>query len=445
MKYVLLVVFVAACSLDSGSSKNKCETQADCLDGNVCNLVTGVCEPPGQCTPAECDNVRCGQMDDGCGGIISCGCADPEYCGGGGTPLMCGVPAPHCTNGVQDVGYGETDRDCGGPCPACEVGEKCGDHDDCTTGSSCDTNVCTPGTWASVADMPTARIHASAVFGPDGLLYVIGGFRSGQGGGSSGVNEAYDPATNSWTTRAPLPRPRYGASAVVGSDNKIYVIGGQYDNSTSPSTDGPSAYVDAYNPTTNTWQAMPSLPNGRYHGAAAAATDGNIYVTGGLSVNPIETLGSVARFTPGGTAWTTLSAPMTTARQSHATVFGDGKLYAIGGWDSGANEIAKVEWYTPGAAGWNTAAPMMLARREHEAAFSGGKLYVIGGIGTAKGTSVEVYTPSTNTWSRVASSPMARWGHAVAVAPNGKIYVCGGDDPTSITSENTAKVDVFTP
>jgi hypothetical protein len=52
----------------------------------------------GECVPATCasQGATCGSISDGCGGAVDCGtCIDPESCGGGGTPNMCGsVPTP---------------------------------------------------------------------------------------------------------------------------------------------------------------------------------------------------------------------------------------------------------------------------------------------------------------------------------------------------------------
>jgi hypothetical protein len=61
------------------------------------------------------------------------------------------------------------------------------------------------GTWTQKADMPTARfIPGSAVV--DGKIYVIGGAPVSMG--ATAVVEEYDPATDTWTTRAcPLSFP----------------------------------------------------------------------------------------------------------------------------------------------------------------------------------------------------------------------------------------------
>jgi hypothetical protein len=54
--------------------------------------VNGVCTVP-NCTPLTCAKVgaNCGQVADGCGGVLSCGnCIAPQTCGGGGTANVCG-------------------------------------------------------------------------------------------------------------------------------------------------------------------------------------------------------------------------------------------------------------------------------------------------------------------------------------------------------------------
>jgi N-acetylneuraminic acid mutarotase len=448
-RYLLVVLLaLAACGLDN-SNKNKCEKQEDCLGDNVCNLVTGVCEPPGQCTPATCDDDKCGTLDDGCGGTIQCGCTSPEICNAEKT---CAMPPPHCTNGTQDAG--ESDKDCGGACAGCESGQKCNGTPDCASGT-CEANVCVGGSWSRVADMPTTREYAAAVYAPDGLLYVIGGIRNSNPGGITGVVEAYNPVTDSWTTKAPMLTPRYGFAAVVGSDGKIYTIGGPYNDSQPPYSDGQSVLVEAYDTTTNAWTAMPSLPNGRYHPGAVAAADGNIYVTGGFSVQPTETLGSIARFTPGGSSWTTLTPIMTNARSGHSVVVGDGgKIYAVAGYN-GSSELTTLEHYTPGGTGWNTAPPLQLGRKYATAAFTNNKLYVIGGsswlsASIAHASSVEAFNPATNSWSRVASLPEGRYAHASAVTPTGKVYVFGGTravaNPQIPNQGGDTKVtEVFTP
>jgi N-acetylneuraminic acid mutarotase len=452
-RWVVLVVLVAACGLDNQTQKNECSEQADCLDGYVCTTA-GTCEMQTVCTPNPCEANQCGMVDDGCGGKVACGGCPSGLACGLAAPNQCGTPPPHCTNGWQDASLGETGVDCGGDCMGCPTGGACHTAGDCADGNTCEQDVCLAGTWSTVAPLPTPRQHLAAVLGPDGLIYTLGGIAEGQGGGKTGVLEVYNPATNSWSTRSPMPTPRYGLAAVLGTDGKIYAIGGQYNNTTSPSTDGDSVKVEAYNPATDTWEAKPSLPNGRYYPAAEVGLDGAIYVSGGFSVNPIETLGSTVKLAPGATSWIALTSPMTNARSSHAMArTPDGKLWAFAGYSNAGVELKTVEWMLPGTPGWNTAPPFTYYRKYATASLSGDNIYLIGG--NAPGVSilnpiVEVFSPATNTWSRASSMPAGRYGHAAVTMPDGRIVVIGGQravNPPSVPNDSTQSpiVDVLTP
>ncbi len=116
-----------------------------------------------------------------------------------------------------------------------------------------------PGTWAVVAPLPTARDYLGAATGTNGTIYAVGGF---QGDTPSSEVDAYNPTTNAWTTVAPLPTAR-GALAVVADNGLIYAIGGS--SNIGGSSLGPNAIseVDAYNPATNTWSTVAPLPTAR--------------------------------------------------------------------------------------------------------------------------------------------------------------------------------------
>ena len=69
--------------------------------------------------------------------------------------------------------------------------------------------------------MPTARSEAVAGV-INGKIYVAGGE---VGNVPFNTLEVYDPATDSWETKAPLPKACYRAAAGV-IDGKLYVVGG---------------------------------------------------------------------------------------------------------------------------------------------------------------------------------------------------------------------------
>src|SRR5207249_11539141 len=77
-------------------------------------------------------------------------------------------------------------------------------------------------TWQALPDLPTQRNHL-AVAAIDGKVYVAGGrFGAGFNSERTAALEIYDPATNAWTTGAPLPTPR-GGVAGVEANGCLYV------------------------------------------------------------------------------------------------------------------------------------------------------------------------------------------------------------------------------
>ena len=67
-------------------------------------------------------------------------------------------------------------------------------------------------TWATKATMPTARFEmAGRVI--NGFFYVVGGDQ--QPAQDTGALEVYDPAMDSWATKASMPTQRNGLDAGV--------------------------------------------------------------------------------------------------------------------------------------------------------------------------------------------------------------------------------------
>jgi N-acetylneuraminic acid mutarotase len=119
--------------------------------------------------------------------------------------------------------------------------------------------------------VPTARDHL-AVVAAAGRLYALGGRIDGGYAQNLAVVEAYDPTTDQWQTRTPMPTARSGIAAAL-LFGEIVVIGGE-----APA--GTFAEVEIYNPKTSRWAALPPMPTPR-HGLGAAAVDGRLYVIGG--------------------------------------------------------------------------------------------------------------------------------------------------------------------
>ena len=119
------------------------------------------------------------------------------------------------------------------------------------------------------------RGTTSRAAAPAGRLFAVGG----RPPNTLAVNEAFDPATGSWATRAPLPTGRSGhAGAVVRGC--LYVFGGEGNPSTAS---GVFRENEAYDPRTNTWESLAPMPVPR-HGIGAAVIGDRIYLPGGATV-----------------------------------------------------------------------------------------------------------------------------------------------------------------
>jgi|GEM_PF-3155841 len=260
--------------------------------------------------------------------------------------------------------------------------------------------------WVTKAAMPTARENLGVAV-VDGKIYVIGGYNRT----ALGVNECYDPATDSWTTKASMPTARYSLGVTV-VDGKIYAIGG-YNSSRL-------GVNECYDPTTDSWTTKAAMPTAR-HFLAAATVDGKIYVIGGMSMS----LGINECYDPATDSWTTKTA-MPTARGKLGAVITGGKIYAVGGRGDSSEPLGVNECYDPATDSWTAKATMPTARNDFGMTIIGNKIYAIGGLGANGVVGInECYDPVTDNWTTKATMPTAKFGLGV-VAVAGEIYVIGG-------------------
>ncbi len=230
--------------------------------------------------------------------------------------------------------------------------------------------------WNSLANSSLSKVEAQSAK-VNGKLYVLAGFMAGLK--ITGATEIYDPAQDSWSLGAPIPTPvTHMGAAVAGND--IWIVAGFVGNHPGAATD----QVQVYNTVTDTWRAGPALPNPRGSGAA---------------------------------------------------VFSNGKLHFFGGLlpdrrtDVGEHYILDLDDLT---AGWQAAAPMPNPRNHLSGAAVNGLVYAIGGqyghdAGVQDQKFLDVYDPTTDTWTRKADLPSARSHFEPGtMVHNDKIIIAGG-------------------
>ena len=216
-------------------------------------------------------------------------------------------------------------------------------------------------TWTSKTPMPTDRMRASAIM-LGGRIYVLGGTRQGGtvGWASSSAVEAYDPATDTWTSATNMNcAGSQLATAVL--DGKIYAMGrsatnyynyilevydaavdtwtivGSHPNPswgiTAAALDGKvylagDSWFSVYSPETNTWQNLANIPGGRRYSAAVAMC-GRIYLVGGQNnLNQLD--GTVLEYNPQTDTWAKKSS-LIYPRSSLGVAVLDNRIYAVAG------------------------------------------------------------------------------------------------------------------
>jgi len=170
--------------------------------------------------------------------------------------------------------------------------------------------------WKALAAMPTARLAAVAV-AAGGKIYVMGGAtnykaREGQSLDPNqphrvlDSNEVYDPASNTWAAKQILPTPRNSMFAGV-VNGKIYLIGGRVATAFA-TTGSVTDVVEEYDPATDKWGFLKDrMPTPRDEGVAGVFNN-RIYVAGGESITALNN--SVSRafeaYDPASNSWQAL-------------------------------------------------------------------------------------------------------------------------------------------
>src|SRR5215831_11181111 len=195
--------------------------------------------------------------------------------------------------------------------------------------------------WKALAAMPTKRGSPVAVTVGD-KIYVIGGATLPPGSKetavlpgrphiSVGAVEEFDPATNTWRARASMPTPRNHATA--GAVNgKIYVIGGRVGTSFISSGSSNIDVVEEYDPAADAWGvARARMPSAR-SAMAGGVYEGRVYVTGGegQDAQRMYTFRALEAYDPASNTWTVLPS-MPVSRHGLAGAVLGNRLHMVSG------------------------------------------------------------------------------------------------------------------
>lgn len=217
--------------------------------------------------------------------------------------------------------------------------------------------------WSSgYTSMPTRRGGAFAAALHDGL-HVFGGHCNwlyGQQGSCSraegvyDIHEVYDPLTDSWSTKSPLPSPIAFMSGVAYDGHEVQLFGGSVGTSieAGPERRNYHFYYDSY---TDSWDTL--VPNNCDNAFSGTALIGNlVYIVGGpICANDNYSGSWVLTYNIETRTWGT-AASIPTPRAGLVAATDGERIYAIGGTglDNKANccglHYTKTEAFMPPAA-----------------------------------------------------------------------------------------------
>ncbi|MCS7189931.1 MAG: hypothetical protein NZ933_09105, partial [Bacteroidia bacterium] len=183
-------------------------------------------------------------------------------------------------------------------------------------------------------------------------------------------------------------------------DGKVYV-GGRWPNCASPT---PTNAVYRYDPSTDTWTSVASLPQALWGGAGAS--DGRYgYVLGGLNVSG-SYLNTLYRYDPVSNSWTTLASyPLNV--WSPALAYLNGSLYASQGGNNSGLTPASYR-YDIASNSWTAIANAPVGGYEGWGVSMNGMFYNFGFHttgGYACTNQFYLYNPASNSWSSIAIFP----------------------------------------
>lgn len=294
------------------------------------------------------------------------------------------------------------------------------------------------GSLASVASVYNSSTDSwstattTSNVGPSTPMVWTGSVALGWGGGALGAGgngSRYNFGSNTWsaTNASGAPSSRRGHT-LVWTGSEAIVWGG------APSS---GAYLNTggrYNPTGNSWGTAPTTSGAPSARANHAAVMGGtkMYVWGGATDNAPTLTNTGGIYDTVNNTWATMSttgAP--SAREWPAAVWTGTQLVIYGGWAADGTMVSGGAVYTPGTNSWTTIASSPVGNASAtkaaeappcEMAWSGSRVLVfcVGSFDSA------LYDPATNTWE--GSDVLTATAGASMVWTGSKLLRWGGVD-----------------
>lgn len=329
------------------------------------------------------------------------------------------------------------------------------------------------GQWSSILPWPGVAVHAHLL--PTGDVLTWTDFTDNAGG------QIWHPATGTFTPTSFGGVNLFCAGHSFLADGRLLVVGGIVG---AQDDVGPRE-TTIFDPAAGTWTPTGLTTFGRYYPTSTTLPDGRVLVQGGTTTCGSCVADRPEIYDPATGTWTPMSATAARAFRyyPHAFVLPDGRVLVAGendkALDTAALDLATQTWaqvdpsfvdghstvmYAPGklmksgtataddeghqsapttyvldmaaaSPAWQAVAPMAQPRAFHNLTLlpDGQVLVTGGGTTTDKANAstavlqAELWSPTTKTWSTMASAQTPRLYHSTALLlPDGRVLVAGG-------------------
>jgi N-acetylneuraminic acid mutarotase len=199
-----------------------------------------------------------------------------------------------------------------------------------------------PTPWPLVADLPL-DLEGAAGASDGTYFYSAGGFSSSLFTLLDALYR-YNPGTNSWDTMASLPQAvAFGVAVYYPPGNKIYVFGGMIDIDTGDNTN----VTQIYDIPSNTWTQGANMPDvGSFMAGGYVPGPAKIYLISGYNTGFIDSAQDRTwAYDPVANSWTDLTATVSFPHPAGGFAFGviNNKVYLSGGRDAN-NDNINLTW-----------------------------------------------------------------------------------------------------
>ncbi len=250
--------------------------------------------------------------------------------------------------------------------------------------AECDVYDPAANAWSYVTTVPVGGLtHASTTVVGDTVYFAggtVGAFVAHEGGNTTAAVLTYNLTTDTWGATTPLPVASSCGGLVCINDVLYYYGGLNADDSADLTA---TWALDLSNPSAG-WAAKAAMPNGRNH-LGAVAINGVAYAVGGWHLYN-TTRGAVAEvdaYDPVTNTWRAVaSLPQAWSSIETSTTVADGKIVVVGGGANGGYDgtyQTAIASYDPVANSWANVGTLPEANEGLSAAYVNGQLIVADG------------------------------------------------------------------